>query len=512
MINFIFNITPIIFFYRLLIGNVFADFNILDYSNSRLITIQNGIARKQNGTFKVIHSIDLEQYRILSQDIESILNTNITYNSPLRPFLKQQVFDINGLLRRLSPHIKKRSLDFIGSAWKWVAGTPDSHDFEILNQKTNNILENNNRQMIINELTASRIQDISNITNEILKAKREDWKGEITNTLEHKLTLIEKELQNIEYAIQWAKVDIVNSFILSKTEIENLNYVLENYNIPIFNIDELLSFSSVKIVTNNKEILYILSIPITQNDICKTFLAKPVKNGNLIDKIEYDKILDCNDNLFAIKGSCKSYNALTICNRDKLVELSDKFCITSLFKNKVGNCTQVNNEHVPAVEEIASDLLMLNQYMGIIQVNKEAITLNGTFLVRFFNTTVNIEGREYFSKEISGKKPLPAPLQPKAWNSKTEEIISLQSLQKLNVGNIKRLEILEIKNDFILISTIIFVIIICATIGWNYWKKFRKQKETLEIKEVQTEHPNAIKTTEEKIKKKNTTIYDIHAF
>ena len=194
---------------------------------------------------------------------------------------------------------------------------------------------------------------------------------------------------------------ILYSFILSKTEIEILNDVLNTYNIPLFSVDELLSFGNVKMVTNNKEILYILSIPITQNDICKTYLIKPVKVGHLIDKIEFDKILICNNILFAIKDNCKNYNELTICNRDKLIELREDDCITNLFKSKIGNCTQVNNEHIHTIEEIGGDILLLNQYNGKIKVNNEEINLNGTFLIKYYNTTVNIEGREYLSKEVA---------------------------------------------------------------------------------------------------------------
>lgn len=112
----------------------------MDYSNARLITIQNGIARRQNGTFKIIHSIDITQYKNLTLDIEYLLDKNVTYNHPLRPFIRQQINDINGILNRLSPSRKQRSIDFIGSAWKWIAGTPDSHDFEVLEQKIGNIL------------------------------------------------------------------------------------------------------------------------------------------------------------------------------------------------------------------------------------------------------------------------------------------------------------------------------------------------------------------------------------
>lgn len=487
------------------------------------------MARRQNGTFKVIHSIDLEQYRELIDDLESILVTNVTYGHPLRPFLTQQTLDIRGLLKRLSPNRIRRSIDVIGTAWKWIAGTPDSHDFEILAQKMGNLLENNNRQMIINELTLNKIQEISNITNEILRVRKEDWNSDLTVRLEHKLILIEKELQNIEYAIQWAKVNIVNSFILSKTEIEILNNVLENYNIQIFNVDELLTFGNVKIVTNSKEILYILSIPITQKDICKTYLAKPVKLGNLIDKIEFDKILNCNNELFAIKSNCKNYNDLTICNKDNILELREDYCITNLFKNRIGNCTQVNNEHIPTIEEIGSDLILVNQYDGTITANNEVIKINGTYLIKYYNTTVLIDDREFFSREISGSKPLPASLQPKAFNAKTEEVLSLERIRKINVGNIQRLEALEKKNNVLTTSgTLVFVAAICTIIWISVKTKINKRNQTTDTEKNSLESTKkSIETTatatplkpieetieiEKKNERKTSSIYDHHTF
>lgn len=67
------------------------------------MTINMGMERKQNGTFKVIHSIDLGQYKDLIGDLEATLNKNITYGPPLRPFLIQQMLDIKDILRRPSP-------------------------------------------------------------------------------------------------------------------------------------------------------------------------------------------------------------------------------------------------------------------------------------------------------------------------------------------------------------------------------------------------------------------------
>lgn len=482
-----------------------------------MITIQNGIARRQNGTFKVIHSINLDQYRLITQQIESIINDNITDKHPLRPFLRQQIVGINRLLYRLTPNRVRKSLDFIGSAWKWIAGNPDSHDFQILDQKINNILENNNRQLIINELISNRVAEISNITNEIVKVRREGWNDDIANRMERKLIVIEKELENIEFAIQWAKANIVNSFILSKTEVDNINEILQNYNIPVYNIDELLSFGTVKIVTNSKEILYILTIPITQTDTCKTYLAKPVKYGNVIDKIEYNHLLECNHDLFAMKNQCKKYYDLTICNKETLIELRDNYCIENLFKNRVGNCTQINNEHVPTVEEIGPDLILLNQYQGTISVNEEKLILNGTYLIKYFNNTIGIDGREYYSKEISGNKPLPAFLQPKTFDDKIEEVISLELLKQLHVKNIKRLEVLENRNTVTMGTAGFVILILIAMTALLLYRKYQRHSNTDNNKpdeistEIKMESPEAEPASTLK-GSKTSSIFNIHSF
>ena len=56
---------------------------------------------------------------------------------------------------------------------------------------------------------------------------------------------------------------------------------------------------------NNKEILYILSILITQTDTCEPYLIKPVKYGNVIDKIEFDKMLKCQNDFLLLKKNVK---------------------------------------------------------------------------------------------------------------------------------------------------------------------------------------------------------------
>jgi len=45
-----------------------------------------------------------------------------------------------------------RAIEAIGTAWKWLAGLQDHHDYETLENKVNEQLENNNKQVVINRL------------------------------------------------------------------------------------------------------------------------------------------------------------------------------------------------------------------------------------------------------------------------------------------------------------------------------------------------------------------------
>ena len=106
---------------------------------------------------------------------------------------------------------------------KWIAGSPDHEDHDIISSKINNILQNNNNQVLINKLTIDKIIETTNITNNIIKnIQNEKYKYiEIDSFSQWKYKLeIIKEVLNIAYAIHWTKANIINPFILSNEELD----------------------------------------------------------------------------------------------------------------------------------------------------------------------------------------------------------------------------------------------------------------------------------------------------
>jgi len=104
---------------------------VLDYSNSQVISIDTGLAAKQDGTFKIIHIFDLEKYVIIYSSLETSLQS-LNPSHPLYPYLS---FELNDLKRLKPPNKNKRAIEALGTAWIWLAGTPDHHDHEVSNDE-----------------------------------------------------------------------------------------------------------------------------------------------------------------------------------------------------------------------------------------------------------------------------------------------------------------------------------------------------------------------------------------
>lgn len=412
--------------------------------------------------------MDLDKYNDITNNIEHLVKTPEFENNPHYPFISLLISQIKTHLSNLQIQKRKRSLDFLGSAWKWLAGSPDHHDHEIVLNKLNNVLENNNNQLLINKLTIEKVNEITNITNKILKVMENDehTKNDLSLKLKFKLEVIKEEVVNIAYAIHWAKANIINSYILSNEEIGIAKNIVNRENLPFINLDEALEFSEIKIATNGKLIIYIISLPTVKNDICKTIEIRAVKHEKRINKINFNEILICEKEIYGIKNNCKNYNNLEICLSNHIIDLSTDTCINNLLKSRTPNCTVVNNQHIPTIEEITPGILFLNRFNGDITIGNETTLLNGTFLVHFSNITIEIQGKTYRNEGKITSKPLPAILQPLAKTNTVEEILSLQMLHQLNANNTKYISSLEkegkIKYGISLSATIMLIIVIIA--------------------------------------------------
>lgn len=446
--------------------------------------MEKGTAKIQTGYFKIIHEIDIGKYADIMENIERTINSSLINRNPLYPFISLLITQIKVHLNNLQVRKTKRSLDFLGSAWKWIAGNPDKQDHEIVLNKLNNVLENNNNQVLINKLTIEKINEITNITNSIAKIIKDEKSSEIDLflKLKFKLEIIKEEIVNVAYAIHWAKANIINSYILSNDEINIAKTIINNENIPFINLDEALEFSEVKIASNGKLIIYIISLPTVRNDICKTVEVRAVKKNEKINKINFNELLICQNETFGKKDKCKDYNSLEICLENRIIDLRNETCITNLLKSRPPNCTKINNQHIPNVEEISPGILFLNEFKGNINFENETTTLSGTFLIHFNKAAITIGKQKFYNDQKITHKPLPAILQPSSIDSTVEEILSLQMLHQLNSNNTNYIDTLERRNKMNYVTNFVLgALIVIITITIVIWKKFWKRKNPVEL-------------------------------
>lgn len=425
----------------------------MDYTNSQIVAFDSGLAKIQDGNFRIIHIIDIDKYQETINSLQNILSQNITKHHFLHPFLTHELTEIQGYLDRLKPNVKnKRSLNFIGSAWKWIAGNPDHDDFEIITQKTNEVLENNNKQVVINKLSLRKINELTQITNEIIKSINysDVNRDRLSSKLKFKIEILKQEIVNIQYAIHWAKIGIVNSFILSSDEINIIKNIIEKDSIPFVNVEEIFEFAQIKIATNNQSIIYIIRIPMTDNKVCNRLLLKPIKFEKFVNKLKFENVIMCKQDLklYGIKSECMKYNNISICNSINLEAIENNTCISNLLNSKTSNCTVTDNKTVPTVEEVSPGVILLNNFNETILINNVAQRLIGSYVIQYSNTTLSISDKSYSFFEISHIQPLPAILQPRESVLSIEETLSLESIKEIQISNTKAINLLGGKYEW----------------------------------------------------------------
>lgn len=414
--------------------------------------LRTGIAKIQTGNLKFIHVIEIPPYEEFITKTSTLMNQHIPRNNPFFPILDHELKQTTNLINNIKINRTKRSLNFIGTAWKWVAGNPDHDDYTIMVDKINNVLENNNNQVLINKAYIERINKLTNVTNEILNVIRKDktFENELVLSLLYKTKLIKEEIMNSIYAIELGKENIVSSNILSKSEIDiimtNLNK--NKVNVLFKNIEEALEFAEVKVAINVSTLLYIISIPNTEDVIYEKLIVKPlIKNKKYVNKIMQENILKRNNSLFGIINKCKTINDISLCKQSNIIDLSNDICISNLIEGKNATCKRTNSQHIPSIEEITPGTILLNNFDGNIDFNNNSQSLNGTYLIKFSNVTLKIKNQQYIAEEISEIHALPPLLHPLSDDTEIEEILSLQLMKELHMNNTKHINKIQAEKE-----------------------------------------------------------------
>lgn len=117
-----------------------------------------------------MHRTYLSEYELIVQESEHALRTFTDSRKII--LIKEPMREIDRLLEILRTHGRHaRSLDIFGSDLKFIAGTPDHSDLEVMTAREEALTANNNKQTTINTVLQDRINDLTDRVNVILERK-----------------------------------------------------------------------------------------------------------------------------------------------------------------------------------------------------------------------------------------------------------------------------------------------------------------------------------------------------
>lgn len=112
----------------------------------------------------------------------------------------------------------RRSIDWLGSAWTWIAGSPDATDWNQILASQDDIIENNNQQYRINEklfnVSLEATTRINQLISRFNNIDKETESSSTENDVLNKVLIVKEEVNEMVRACQRARGGIVNSNLL----------------------------------------------------------------------------------------------------------------------------------------------------------------------------------------------------------------------------------------------------------------------------------------------------------
>lgn len=454
-----------------------ATVNIYEY-NSPIVTIKQGIGKISNGNYKIIHTINLKEYEKVVADIKHIVHFETRKSGTLGLQMEHQLYKIENLLDQLRTNNRsKRSINWIGSAWKWIAGNPDATDWDTILNKTNDVLVNNNKQYTINEYLIKTTNTLLDDYNKVIAETNEGDTRRQSQTLFNKLGLIKDEIAQIVMACQLARTGIVHSQLLNKGDI--LNILSQTETLPYKNELQALQFAEPSMVIKDSLLLYIISLPQTEDMLFNNVILRSTVQHSKRIYLTFTNLLISQTEKYGVKEKCLVIDDVTICKQNQIQKLKSDHCIVGILEGRNVAC-EYQIEEQPITELISDGTVFLSNYIGKLTFGNSSKTLNGTFIVNFFNESITLNEISYTNWQTTSFQILPPILQNNITENRTR--LDLQYLHHLHINNIKHIKDLSYKG-LVSISSNFAILLIGFSILFTFftYSQCRNRQGTLRI-------------------------------
>ena len=224
----------------------------------------------------------------------------------MRKLLDVDTDHLRTLLSVLKVHHRMaRSLDFLGTALKVVAVTPDATDFFKIRLTEAQLVESNSRQIVINSETQKQTNKLTDTINKIIKARKSDLVDapHLYEALLARNRMLTTEIQNLILTITLAKSNIVNPTILDHADLKSL----VEQDTPIVS---LLEASRIRVLQSDDIVHVLIAYPRVKFR-CKKVTIYPVSHQQVILRLDEDTLAKCNEDTLRSTIAQKPHTTLS---------------------------------------------------------------------------------------------------------------------------------------------------------------------------------------------------------
>lgn len=439
---------------------------VTDYSHAKYIPIVEGEVLVWEEFSFVRHTANISEYDRMVK--ETIGLCDMFPQSHMKKLLSVDAAHLRDMVEALGVHHRvARSLDFLGTALKVVAGTPDASDFEQIRFTELQLVNSNNRQVAINTKVQEQINQLTSTVNTILKAAKKSQvdSGHLYETLLARNRMLLMEMQNLMLAVTLAKINIISPNILDHADLKSV-WLDEPTGTSIA---DLMSVASVKVLQSTNALHFIIKFPKIKM-ACRKVMLYPVAHENAVLQIDDNVIAECGDQVLALKN-CTSTPGGTFCQLSP-----NSSCARELHAGGSASC-QMQPSHLDPITWVDDGILIINNRPATVCVdNGTEIWVHGTNLITF-NKWARINETKYLNLNSVQSKFPGIAASPLLNVTGHQDVLSLPYLHRLNERNLEIIK--EVKDEIGSVNSIVMAFwlgavccaIICAGIIYHRYRR-----------------------------------------
>lgn len=330
--------------------------------------------------------------------MDTVAQYAIKENKPLSNVLKIKVHKLHSIIAKVKPIYRNRRWEVLGKVWKYVSGSPDAEDLTVINATMNSLINQNDKQIRINDAIEHRINNITQKLNSLLKYQdnftSETIDGFNSVKLVFNLDELIYQLEIIEEAITLARRNIPSSRIISPGELDVARQFLSNNGLGHNIVENVLDIASVYVIYSKEKIIYTLKIPRIKDVAYKLNFIEPVVTNNLRIQLNANFYLK-GPKPYLSRTPCSKSKDLFICSSSQIEPITE--CIQQLITEQTANCTMERTYGKNIIRRIDDANIVVNDADLLLSSNcsTQERKLQGSFLIQFQHCTLKLNGEEY---------------------------------------------------------------------------------------------------------------------